>query len=158
MFLNKRTLLLRTLNLNKGSSLLNKNVMKLFSSNHSSNGHDSHDNHGGHGHDDHGHHHEITGEVDLNKVYIPLNAEISKFISMTGAISPFQKEHIVSEGQMKARNAVTPIPIPVITRNKVFYRDLANVPYEENPYFHPEPYGYLVSDDVKIKFNYFLAF
>jgi hypothetical protein len=39
--------------------------------------HNSHDSHGhdSHGHDDHGHH-EITGEVDLDKVYVPLNSQV----------------------------------------------------------------------------------
>ena len=38
-----------------------------------SNGH--HENHEDH-HDDHHGHHEITGEVDLNKVYVPLSADV----------------------------------------------------------------------------------
>jgi hypothetical protein len=35
-------------------------------------GHDSHSEH----HDDHHGHHDITGEVDMNKVYVPLSADV----------------------------------------------------------------------------------
>lgn len=57
------------------------------------------------------------------------------------------------EGTGKAYNSITPIAIPLLTRNRRNYRRLENVPNEENPYFHPEPYGYLVHDDVSIDFN-----
>lgn len=41
------------------------------------NGHnDHHDEH----HDDHHGHHEITGEVDLNKVYVPLSSDVNSCI------------------------------------------------------------------------------
>jgi hypothetical protein len=53
------------------------------------------------------------------------------------------------ENNCKAMNEITPISIPLITRSRVYFKDLADVSYEENPYFHPEPYGYLISDDVK---------
>lgn len=39
-----------------------------------------HNNHHDEHHDDHHGHHEITGEVDLEKVYVPLSAEV-KFSS-----------------------------------------------------------------------------
>jgi hypothetical protein len=59
-----------------------------------------------------------------------------------------QDNHFHTEGDMKAHNAVTPIAIPFITRHRKRFRTLGNVSYEDNPYFHSEPYGYLIADDV----------
>jgi len=44
---------------------------------HNDHGHGNHE-HGENGHGDHGHghHHVITGEVDLNRVYVPLSREV----------------------------------------------------------------------------------
>lgn len=42
---------------------------------------------------------------------------------------------------------MTPFPLPLITKNRVWFRELANVPDEENPYVHPEPLGYITNDD-----------
>jgi len=171
MFLSKSRVLFRNLN----NINLNLKVRKLVNlgdiksckyfgsavSHGHGNGHDSHHNdshgHNSHGHDDshddHDHgHHEITGEVDLNKVYVPLNSEMSKFISLTGVPTSENQTSFKIEGECKAKAEITPISIPLITRNRVYYNDLANVRLEDNPYFHSEPYGYLISDDVK-KYN-----
>ena len=131
--------------------LLTKTSIKYFSSHpvvHNEN-HEHENSHEEH-HDDHGHHghHEITGEVDLNKVYVPLNSNLSPFISLTGVPSNMRQVNTIIEGEAKAKGAITPISIPFITKNRVFHNDLANVSYEDNPYFHPEPYGYLITDDV----------
>jgi ABC-type Zn2+ transport system substrate-binding protein/surface adhesin len=158
MFLKNFKLLSRVNN-----NLLIKNInLKFFSGSHGNVTHNSmHDNNGQastphdennhdhHDHHDHHGHHEITGEVDFQKVYLPVNSQMKRYISLTGTLHNNREVHKVIEGDMKARNSVTPIPIPLISRNRVFYKDLANVSYEENTYFHPEPYGYLISDDVK---------
>lgn len=52
------------------------------------------------------------------------------------------------EGEAKAYNAITPIAFPLLTRNRRNFRKLENVPNEDNNYFHSEPYGYLIGDDV----------
>ena len=59
-------------------------------------------------------------------------------------------EHYHIEGEHKAFGAISPIPVLFATRQRRRFKTLSNISYEENPYFHPEPYGYLVSDDVKI--------
>ncbi len=67
----------------RGFKKFNLNIVRYnFGSSH---GHDSHSHHNdhhahhdGHGHDDHGHH-EITGEVDLDKVYVPLNRDVKYY-------------------------------------------------------------------------------
>lgn len=72
-----------------------------------------------------------------------------RFVSLTGLPSDNNQINVTIEGDCKAQNAITPIAIPILTASRKRYRRLANVPDEENPYYHPEPYGYLVSDDVK---------
>lgn len=155
MFLNRgRLLLLNNANinlvfgLNKKMSIpvLNRGVIRFFGS-HEHAQHGVEGEHGHSGHDDHGHH-EITGEVDLSKVYVKVNAEEKPFVSLTGIKSVQEKVTGAIGGGMRARNATTPIGIPLITSSKIYHRDLADVFNEDNPYFHPEPYGYLVSDDV----------
>jgi hypothetical protein len=42
---------------------------------HESGHHNDHVHHNSHEHDDHSHH-EIIGEVDLDKVYVPLNGHV----------------------------------------------------------------------------------
>jgi hypothetical protein len=164
MFLSQSRLLLRKnfVNLNT-PNLLTKFPMRTFAANqgahhstHSSetahgdgHGHqpNHHDDHGDHDDHDHHGHHEISGEVDLNKVYVNLDSNMAKMISLVGVP---HLEKVVShsiEGQAKAKSQITPIAIPFITRNRVWHNDLANVTYDENPYFHPEPYGYLMVDD-----------
>jgi hypothetical protein len=150
----------------------NKNAIRFFSSSHghdvhghNGNGHNGHGHnvheseHGHDGHDDgHGHHHhEITGEVDLNKVYVNIESQNKKYISLTGILNSNKNFIRIYEGEAKARNAITPIAIPLFTRSRHNYRDLANVSLEENTYFHPEPYGYLVSDDVRF-FKFLMKF
>lgn len=56
-------------------------------------------------------------------------------------------EHLTFEGENKAFNEVTPIAFPILTRNRRNFKRLAGVRNEDNPYFHSEPYGYLISDD-----------
>jgi hypothetical protein len=112
---------------------------------------ENNDHHDDHGHDEH-HHHEITGEVDLNKVYVPIDSTKSKYISLMGIPHEHKVQFKVFEGELKAQNQITSISIPLITRSRIYFKDLSNVTYEENPYFHPEPYGYLTSDDVIIFF------
>jgi ABC-type Zn2+ transport system substrate-binding protein/surface adhesin len=70
------------------SNLLKLNSFKFSSGNmhdvntaqHEGHSHDAH--HDGHGHDDHGHddhghhHHVISGDVDLNRVYVPLAGQV----------------------------------------------------------------------------------
>jgi hypothetical protein len=58
--------------------------------------------------------------------------------------------HYHHEGEMKAHNAVTPIGVLFISRYRKRFKSLGNVSYEDNPYFHPEPYGYVICDDVFI--------
>ena len=112
-----------------------------------SHGHEEHhDDHGDHGHG----HHEITGEVDLNKVYVPLDSNLSKLISLTGVPLANRKINVVIEGHAKAKAEITPIPIPFFTSNRAYHNDLKNVTKEANPYFHSEPYGYLITDDVSL--------
>jgi hypothetical protein len=42
------------------------------------------------------------------------------------------------------------LAIPLIHQSRRVHRGgLSGVPQEENPYFHPEPYGYLFHDDVR---------
>ncbi len=67
---------------------------------------------------------------------------------MIGVPNNNRHVHIIAEEIGKANKQITPITVPLITRSRVYFKDLSDVPYEENPYFHPEPYGYLVSDDV----------
>jgi hypothetical protein len=38
--------------------------------------------------------------------------------------------------------------MPFVSRQRRRFKTLSNISYEENPYFHPEPYGYLFADDV----------
>lgn len=162
MFLTGSRLFLQKNLLNmKTSKLLVKNCipMRTFAASHG-HGHaknehgghqqpDHHENHSDHDHDDHDHHghHEISGEVDLNKVYVNLDPNMAKMISLIGVPHVEKVVNHTIEGQAKARSQITPIAIPFITRNRVWHNDLANVTYEENPYFHPEPYGYLIIDD-----------
>ena len=90
MFSNKRNLLIVkkflgiSLNDSKSSirlvNLFNNGILSKRFSAHATNHHadnhgHEHDNHSEH-HDDHHGHHEITGEVDMNKVYVPLSAEV----------------------------------------------------------------------------------
>lgn len=67
-----------------------KNMIPLFQKNfsskvdhHQANHQADHHNHNNDSHDDHGHddhgHHEITGEVDLNKIYAPMNSNVKLF-------------------------------------------------------------------------------
>jgi hypothetical protein len=150
MFLNQGKLLIRkklipSLNISRLS-------IRAFSSSHHGHehGHGHGESHDDHGHDDHHGHHEISGEVDLNKVFVPLDTNLAKMISLIGVPRPEKTVLNVYEGEAKAKSQITPLSIPLITRNRVFHNDLANVSYEENPYFHPEPYGYLIVDDVCI--------
>jgi|LauGreDrversion4_2_1035121.scaffolds.fasta_scaffold262551_1 ABC-type Zn2+ transport system substrate-binding protein/surface adhesin len=156
MFSSNRNVLLKSFKKNLNSKI-NKggNFSKLILRSFGTHQHDTHDHKGhhdhGHGDDSHGHghgHHEITGEVDLSKVFVPMNSKTAKLVSLIGLPSNDKYKELLIEGDNKAANAITPIPIPFITKNRVFHQDLANVTKEENPYFHPEPYGYLVSDDV----------
>lgn len=160
MFLTGSRLFLQKNLLNmKTSKLLVKNCipMRTFAASHGHaknehGGHqqpDHHENHSDHDHDDHDHHghHEISGEVDLNKVYVNLDPNMAKMISLVGVPHVEKVVNQTIEGQAKARSQITPIAIPFITRNRIWHNDLANVTYEENPYFHPEPYGYLIIDD-----------
>jgi ABC-type Zn2+ transport system substrate-binding protein/surface adhesin len=70
-------------NLRTSRKFITSNLFKLKASNFSSghaHGNDAHHDGGdhgdhGHGHDDH-HHHVITGDVDLNRVYVPLNGKV----------------------------------------------------------------------------------
>ncbi len=61
-------------------------------------------------------------------------------------------------GHYKALLAQRSISIPILQQGRRQYRQLTNTLYEENPYFHPEPYGYLFSDDVNNILNLILAF
>lgn len=80
---------IRNYKINK--SLFSYNVFKFSSHGHDhsdkqaeKHGHDSHGHgHDKHGHDDHDdhHHHVITGEVDLNRVYVPLLKEVKYKLS-----------------------------------------------------------------------------
>ncbi len=58
-------------------NLVNKRIFRMKLSYFGSGGH-GHGAHSEGGHDDHGHgdHHEITGEVDLNKVYVNINSDV----------------------------------------------------------------------------------
>lgn len=67
---------------------------------------------------------------------------------MSGIPSDNTKIRLHYEGEWKAHNAITPIAIPFFTQSRKKFKRLANVPDEDNPYFHSEPYGYLFSDDV----------
>jgi hypothetical protein len=94
-------------NLKTSRRLLTTNLFKFKVSNFSSHGHNNNDKHAhseehahdcsshsqGHGHDDHGNgqnghgshdhgHHEVTGEVDLNRVYVPLSKEVYLTINL----------------------------------------------------------------------------
>jgi hypothetical protein len=104
-----------------------------------------HDDH----HDDHGHgHHEITGEVDFEKIHVPISKNNLTYISLIGIPPKEHNSHHAFSNERKAYFDTTPIYIPLITRNRQKFRDMQSVQYEDNPYFHSEPYGYLTSDDV----------
>ncbi len=158
MFLANRNILLKSFKLTSKNNIANQSFLKLLLRNFGTHavhhdGHNESSGHGDHGHEDHGHghghgHHEITGEVDLHKVFVPMNSNRVKLVALTGLPSTSKLDEGIIEGNAKAKAAITPISIPFITRNRVFHQDLANVSYEENPYFHPEPYGYLINDDV----------
>jgi hypothetical protein len=99
MFSNKRNILIMKnfLGNSMGNSrnsirlnLFNNGIIVKNFSVHTSHSHgENHANEHGHGqgnghnyhhdehHEDHHGHHEITGEVDLNKVYVPLSADVS---------------------------------------------------------------------------------
>ena len=159
MFLNQGKVLLknflpRSIRVNSNTSVSIISMKKYFSSSHSASLNSHTESHGGHeehhdDHGDHGHgHHEITGEVDLNKVYVPLDSNLLKLISLTGVPLVNRKLNVVIEGHAKAQAEITPIPIPFFTSNRAYHNDLNNVTKENNPYFHSEPYGYLITDDV----------
>lgn len=46
------------------------------------NGHNNHEDHHEEHHDDHHGHHEISGEVDLNRVYVPQNEHVIYYIKL----------------------------------------------------------------------------
>lgn len=71
-----------------------------------------------------------------------------KFVSLVGLPADDKKVNITIEGSQKAYNSMTPFAIPFVTKNRKTTNMLKNVRDEENPYLHPEPYGYLISDDV----------
>ncbi len=100
-----------------------------------------------------GGHHEVTGEVDLKKMHVPVEKNNSRYISLTGTYTQNDNISGTIEGTTKARGAITPIYIPLVTRSRVYFKDFANVSYEENPYFHPEPYGYYITDDVSLIYS-----
>ena len=58
-------------------------------------------------------------------------------------------KEIHEHGHYKALFAQRSISIPLLHQGRRQYRQLTNTLYEDNPYFHSEPYGYLMSDDVK---------
>jgi hypothetical protein len=170
MFFNRGKLILKNFQIfnQNNLKLVNKVSVRYFGSGqgHNTHGNDhaqaeqvSHGNkdpshtHDGHdGHDDHGHHHhEISGEVDFNKTYVHVDSQMQKLVSLTGLNSTENaaKPYVI-HGYCKARKEITPIGIPLITRSRVYFNDLADVSLEDNNYFHPEPYGYLISDDVNI--------
>lgn len=91
---------------------------------------------------DHHHHHEITGEVDLKRVYCPQPENLGgKFISLSGLKADEVSTSKIQEGAYKALHKKNPL----IWDN---YQKLANVEDSNNPYFHTEPYGYDLGDDV----------
>jgi hypothetical protein len=143
------------------SNMTIKYMRRHFSASHAHKEHNSHDTHKEHDdhddhHDDHHGHHEISGEVDLNKVYVDLNSKLTPFISLTGVPLPEKVQTHVIEGVAKAKAEITPIPVPFVTSSRIYHNDLQSVRKEDNPYFHSEPYGYLITDDVFIFL--FLAF
>lgn len=78
---------------------------------------------------------------------------MQKYVSLIGlneGDSSVREVHI--HGHHKAILAQPSIAIPLIHQGRRQYRGLTNVLNEENPYYHPEPYGYLFHDDV----NFFL--
>lgn len=90
------------------------------------------------------HHHEITGEVDLKRVYCPQPENLGgRFISLSGLKADQVSTSKVQEGAYKALYKKNPLAWDN-------YHKLANVENEKNPYFHTEPYGYDLGDDVKI--------
>jgi hypothetical protein len=82
---------------------------------------------------------------------------MSKFVALIGTNQKHKEIKKTFESNSKAVDEITPISIPLITRSRVYFKDLAGVKYEDNTYFHPEPYGYLISDDVKIILIDYLA-
>ena len=61
------------------------------------------------------------------------------------------KHDIHIHGHHKALFAQRSLTIPLIHQSRRPFRNaMSGVPQEENPYLHPEPYGYLFHDDVRI--------
>ncbi len=72
---------------------------------------------------------------------------MNKYVSLVGL--PEESNHYNShlEGGIRAFKQLSPFPLPFIHKNRVWYKELANIPEEENPYTHPEPLGYITHDD-----------
>lgn len=95
-----------------------------------------------------GGHHHISGKVDLNKIFTPQPDHLKgKYISLSGLACSSMKEDVVVECEERYNNSTHPLNIIMKKEH------LANVPPEENPYAHEEPYGYLFSDDPFEKYG-----
>lgn len=95
-----------------------------------------------------GGHHHISGKIDSDRVFVPLNSEIKNngLFSVCGLPSDKVDEssfHNVTEHGPKF--LLNSNPFELIHRPT----KLANVPMEENPYVHDDIYGYTLGDDVR---------
>jgi len=133
--------------------LIKNNIISKLSKKQFGNAHNhNHNNHGEHGgnHDDHHdhHHHEPSGELNLEAVFVQRSQTQHRFISILGLQMSHHEEILQIKGNNKAANAVTPIPVPLLTSKKREFKNLAGTPDEENNYFHSEPYGYAFGNNV----------
>jgi len=77
------------------------------------------------------------------------NFQLHRFVSLIGLNNGDHNVIVNHEhGHYKAILAQRSLAIPLFHQGRRQYRNLTGTLYEENPYFHPEPYGYLFSDDV----------
>ena len=97
-----------------------------------------------------GHHHHISGKVDENKTFMPENLNLN-LVSLTGLPSNNKKDFNttnVFHNNMARNSKISPFDF-----GNRFNSDLGAVMEEDNPYAHPEPYGYLIPDDVRNYIN-----
>lgn len=98
------------------------------------------------GHHDHDHHHEITGEVNLERKPVTQARDLSgKFISLRGLDCDHPVSYVEAKRYGLNKYDATKDPIDIF-ENKLHTNEIED---EDNPYLHEEAYGYLSGTDVR---------